>query len=260
MMLRLARVAAVHPEDHSVDLVMVDDGSRYAAAQVCAIGASTNTGRSDLPQVTATAEKWSLAERTDRDMRAVVGFLGPNSPIVVGFLFPQVNGVLFADANRRVDRHASDWYTSVDGQGNFEASHPSGTYLRIGTSPDHENLAGKDFDGNWAITKNTGAAVHLQVTVANAGAVKAKLHIDPSGNLTIENEGNTVVHTKGTATIQVDGAMTSSAASWTHTGPMTLNGSVAITGASLTHNGVNVGSTHRHGGVTAGPSNTGTPS
>lgn len=34
---------------------------------------------------------------------------------------------------------------------------------------------------------------------------------------------------------------------------------VAITSTTLTHNGVNIGASHRHGGVTIGGSNTGTP-
>ncbi len=38
-----------------------------------------------------------------------------------------------------------------------------------------------------------------------------------------------------------------------------IAGSVAITGPSLTHNGINVGSTHVHSGVQSGPSNTGAP-
>lgn len=43
------------------------------------------------------------------------------------------------------------------------------------------------------------------------------------------------------------------------TGAVEISGPVAITGASLTHNGINVGSTHTHGGITAGPANTGGP-
>lgn len=38
-----------------------------------------------------------------------------------------------------------------------------------------------------------------------------------------------------------------------------INGSVAITGGSLTHNGINVGDSHVHGGVEAGSDNTGGP-
>lgn len=40
---------------------------------------------------------------------------------------------------------------------------------------------------------------------------------------------------------------------------MTEDGGIDIRSTSLTHNGVNVGSTHRHGGVESGPSTTSTP-
>jgi len=42
-------------------------------------------------------------------------------------------------------------------------------------------------------------------------------------------------------------------------GGIALEGPVSITGSSLTHNGANVGSTHRHGGVAAGGAQTGMP-
>lgn len=38
-----------------------------------------------------------------------------------------------------------------------------------------------------------------------------------------------------------------------------IGGMVAITGPSLTHNGINVGSSHTHGGIVPGPANTGGP-
>jgi hypothetical protein len=38
--------------------------------------------------------------------------------------------------------------------------------------------------------------------------------------------------------------------------PLIINGTVDITGGRLTHNGKNVGSTHVHGGIDTGPSNT----
>src|SRR3546814_10138893 len=43
----LGRVAAIHPEDYSVDLVMTDDGSHLAGVQVLAPSASSNTGYND---------------------------------------------------------------------------------------------------------------------------------------------------------------------------------------------------------------------
>lgn len=42
-------------------------------------------------------------------------------------------------------------------------------------------------------------------------------------------------------------------------GTITMTGNVAITGGSLTHNGVNIGSTHTHSGVISGGDNTGGP-
>lgn len=40
---------------------------------------------------------------------------------------------------------------------------------------------------------------------------------------------------------------------------ITTSGTIALTSAHLTHNGVNIGSTHVHGGVTPGAGNTGVP-
>lgn len=53
-------------------------------------------------------------------------------------------------------------------------------------------------------------------------------------------DGGMVLHTPGTLAIQAAGG-------------------VDITSPTLTHNGVNIGSTHVHGGVTTGGSNTGGP-
>lgn len=287
--LRMARVAAVNPQDHSVDLVMVDDGSRYPGVQVLAPTATTNCGYNDLPSVTATAEKFSLTQSTDRDALAVVGFMAPTVPVVLGFLWPQVNQVLFADKDRRVVRHASDVYTTTDAHGNFELYHPSGTYLRIGTDPGHEDLTGKDFDGNWKIAKNTDKAVHLKLRVSNAGAEKASLQFDPSGNVTLQCSGNlsaqvggtTSVDSAGKATLKapevlvdspkttftgqviVQGLLTYTAGmagsggsgnSAAITGNVQVTGNVATTGA-LTNNGKDVGGGHRH--ANSGGSGTG---
>lgn len=284
--LRLARVAATHPEDNSVDVVMLDDRSRYHGVQVCAPTAGTNTGRADLPDVTPTTDKYSLDESGECAMRAIVGFLAPDAPVVLGFLFPQVNQILFSDRNRRIERHASDVYTSTDGDGNFEFYHPSGTYLRVGTSEAHEDLTGKDYDKKWAISKNTAKAVHVHLRVSNAGSEKAAVDIDPSGNITVHHVGNLVTHTEGTASITVDGAATVTApsvkidaTSTLVTGTLTVNGAftykdgmtgsggsgasltgnMSVTGGTLTHSGKNIGATHTHGGVATGSGTSGVP-
>jgi|GEM_PF-1013991 len=286
MTLRIGRVTAVHHEDHSVDLVMVDDGSRLTGVQVLAIGASSNTGLVSLPEPTATADKWDLTQRTDRDAAAVVGMLGPNTWVVVGFLMPQISQMTFA-AGRYMNRLPSDVYTTVDGAGNVELHHPSGSYIRLAETPAHEDLAGQNFDGNFALAKNTGRSLHLQVVVG-----PTTIHITPAGAVTIDHPGDLTVNTGGNASVTVAGtttvnstgtatvhapSVTIDAAATTCTGSLTVNGlltyqggmtgsggsgatmtgNVVITGNVLTtgdlkNNGKFVGSTHTHQYVVSG--------
>jgi hypothetical protein len=180
---RLAKVVAAHPEGYSVDLVFLDDGSRVPSVQVSSPSATTNSGLNDLPVPTAssTGADYDVAETKDRDVYALVTFVR-GVPVVMGFLFPQICQMLFADLNRRIDRHASDVYTSIDAQGNYELYHPSGTYLRIGASAAHEDLTGKDFDKKWKITKNKTAPVHVHLSVANNGSEVASLDFAPTGD------------------------------------------------------------------------------
>lgn len=62
-----------------------------------------------------------------------------------------------------------------------------------------------------------------------------------------------------TITVAAGGSASLSASQIQITGALTITGPVAISGASLTHNGTNVGSSHTHGGVQAGPASTGGP-
>jgi phage gp45-like len=264
--LRWGRVAAVHPEDYSVDLVMTDTGERLTGVQVLSHHASANSGSASLPNPSTppSGNKWDLTASTDRDVLAAVASFGPYG-VVIGFRYPQICQMLFADLDRVVNRHPSDFYTTSDSSGNFEAYHPSGTYFRIGTSGAHEDLTGKDFDGKWAIAKNTGAAVHAHLTVANAGAQVATLDIDPSGNITVTHNGNMSVTTNGTTyvksssvtvdapTTHVTGAMTVDGALTFKGGmngsggtgaTMQLQGSVQVTGGDVTVDGIGVKSHH----------------
>jgi|GEM_PF-2490979 len=179
-------VVAIHPEDHSVDVVLFEDGTRLAGVQVMSTSATSNSGLADLAAPTAGMgdSRWDLTQRTGRQVHAVVGFMG-REPYVQGFLFPQLCQMTFADKNRRVDRHASDFYQTIDGAANAEWYHPSGTFLRIGATPGHEDLTGKDYDGRWNIAENTDTAPYVNLTLANAGAVKCTVQIDPEGNVTV---------------------------------------------------------------------------
>ena len=278
-MLKLARVVAAHPEDHSVDLVMVDDGSRIAGVQVLTSTGSGNTGVNDLPVPDRSGEKWDMVQRTDRDIIAVVGSIGRQA-VVLGFLFPQVCQMLFKDPNRRVMRHASDVYTSIDGQGNAEFFHPSGAFVRFGTIAAHEDLTGADFDGKWAISKNTGNQVHIHLEQAGG---KASVNIAPDGAIVINTQQTVTVNASGlvkvvaptvtletpttncTGNLNVAGTTTTGALVSTGaaggasiTGAVTVTGNIASTG-TLTNNGKNIGSTHTHSGVQTGGGNTGSP-
>jgi phage baseplate assembly protein gpV len=78
------------------------------------------------------------------------------------------------------------------------------------------------------------------------------------------NSSNSAVHlTNGGTTVEIaDGTVTITTpnvkmtADVEITGDVTITGPVTITGASLTHNGLNVGSTHVHGGVSVGGADT----
>lgn len=203
--MRPAKVMAAHPEAYAVDLLFLDTGQRAPMVQVLSMAAGSNFGWADLPQPTQTDAAYDPKATNDRDVYAICGDVG-GQPVVIGFLFPQVCQMLFADANRRIDRHASDVYTSIDGEGNVEVYHPSGTYLRIGATSAHEDLTGVDYDKKWEITKNTGAAVHVHLAVANAGTTVASIDIDPSGNIVEQNDGNVTATIGGNANVTIGGS------------------------------------------------------
>lgn len=202
----LGVVVATYPEAASVDVLLIDEGRRLRGVQVMVPTGSSSTGILDLPDVGGPTDesRWDITVERDRYMRALVAFVR-GVPVVVGFLLPQVNQITFKEPNRRIMRHASDVYTSIDDAGNVELYHPSGTYLRIGTEAEHEDLTGKDFDQKWAIQRNTDKAVHFQLTVKNSGGQQASLNIDPEGNVTLVHVGNLTIETGGNASVTVAG-------------------------------------------------------
>lgn len=250
----LAKVVNVHPGAHAVDLLFLEDGSRVPMVQVISHSASTNSGHAGLaqPDTPASGDPWDFNDSKTRDVYAIVAFMR-KYPVVLGFLFPQVAQMLFADINRSINRHPSDVYTSIDDAGNMEVYHPSGTYLRIGSSSAHEDLTGKDVDGKWKMARNTGAAVHVHLSVANAGAQVASIDIDPSGNITEQNNGSLTANVGGAANVTAGGAatlkapsVTIDAASTTITGSLTVEGaatmqsSASISGAATMSGGMSV--------------------
>ena len=170
-MFRKAIVVACHPEDNSVDLVMCDDGARLSGVPVMSQSGSARSGSVDMPEMpNATGDaKWDITKRHGQDMEALVATMGRGNPIVVGFLYPQISQMTFKDAKRKFTRHQSDVYHTIDGNGNVELYHPSGAYVRIAESLDHEDLEKKNFDESLVLDRNKDKKVGMRVSL---GGVK----------------------------------------------------------------------------------------
>lgn len=237
-MLRKAIVVACHPEDHSVDLVMCDDGARLSGVPVMSPNASARSGGVDMPEVPKKADKWDITQRDGQDMEALVAIMGRGNPLVVGFIYPQVSQMTFKDKQRKFQRHQSDVYHTVDGSGNMELYHPSGAYVRIAESPDHEDLEKKNFDENLQLDRNKDKKVHLKIKIGDAF-----VHITPDGDIEIQGRDIKITATrdmtlKAPTKITMDTPLV-----------VTPNGDMKATDISLKQ--------HKHGGVEPGPGVTG---
>lgn len=202
-MFKLARVVATHPESHAVDVVIMDDNRRLGGVQVMSMMAGGDVGSVDLPEPTVTDAKhpFDSGNTGKRDIYALVAFVSRDIPIVIGFLYPQVAQVLFAEKNLRLNRHASDVYNTVDGLGDMELHHPCGTYVRVANAREHRDLSGQDYDAKWKIGNNTGRAVDVHVEIENGGAHKASLTLTKDGNLKVHTTGYAAVRAEGRASI-----------------------------------------------------------
>lgn len=258
-MMRLGKVVAVHPEDHSCDVIMLDDASRYAGVQVMAGMAGLDCGISALvePELADAKDKWSLKDTGSRDVLAVVGMLR-QQPIILGFLHQQVTQMLFARKNFHVRRHPSDVYATTDDEGNLEVAHPSGTFVRIAVNPEHEDLTGKDFDKRWKIKRNKAKAVSVRIEVQNAGARKSTWTMKPDGTVTLDATSDVLIKTPSKVTVDcpdslftgkvtVNGLLTYKAgvAGTSGANGSKISGSLEISGGNVTADGIGL-KTHGH--------------
>lgn len=252
MTLEKGIVVATHPEDHSVDIVMAADGRRLVGVPVLAgPGTSARTGVADLPDVPAKANKWDITKRDGQDMEVLVGFMG-RYPVVVGFLFPQINQVLPKAGGVRVSRHRSDVQQSLDADGNFQMVWPNGTYLRVGEAPDKAEVPTADAS---ATDRNTGRGMHLRIGLAgDAGTITitpgGAVTIDVQQAVTIKTAASVLVEAQGTATIKAAGVTVDTPQAH-FTGNVSVAGDVVASNVSLVH--------HVHGETMPGPGTTGEP-
>lgn len=233
-------VVAVYPEGQSIDVLMSEDGSRLSNVQVMVPSGSSSTGLVDLPDpgLPSDNSRWNFNTQPERYLRAVIAFYRA-APICIGFLLPQVTQMTFKQKNRRIMRHASDVYSTIDDSGNLEVFHPSGVYFRIATNPAHEDLTGLDVDQKWKIARNTGQAVHVHLAAMNG----TTFDVDPTGNVTINvPNGTTALTCPAGVTVT---APTHFIGDMQVDGNITVNGDVGITGnlgvtGDVTFNGATV--------------------
>lgn len=207
-MLEVVRVVAAHPESNSVDVLLVRTGARVANVQVLTGMAGADHGVSGLvaPAEQDEARPFEAQIQSDRVVYGVMAMAG--LPLLIGFLHPQVSQILFAERNRFVWRHPSDLYATATDGGDLEIAHPSGTFIRIGDSPEHEDLTAKDQDKRWAIARNTDKQPSLRIAVAAGGTVHTTLTIEPGGAVRLRCDGDLSVQAGGHASIRAAGKLT----------------------------------------------------
>lgn len=265
MALRRGIVTATHRGDNSVDIIMSDDGSPLTGVQVLTTNGSNRSGFSDLPYV-APKDNLNLSKEGEQELIALVDTVR-GYPVVVGFLFPQINEILFDDPLFSLYRHQSDVMYSIDGDGNIQLDHPSGTYIRIGEAIEHVDLEGKNTDKNLKVTRNKEKKAKVRIGLAG-GLIELTLSPDGSVSMTAHRVDVTATEVDITANVVVRGdAVVIGNASVV--GDVGVIGDMAVTG-SLSVDGVITSAldvvgggkslkTHTHGGVFVGSSLTSPP-
>lgn len=224
--LRLGKVVKVHPSDHSINLVMLDNGAKLANVQLLSPTASTRSGRVDLPapDLPDEANEWSLEMSHTQDLLAVVAMMD-GMALCLGFLYPQVNQLAMTEdtKNLRIDRHASDLYTVTDDAANTATHHPYGAYTSMGATSGAPAIGSNHaFDQNWAIARNTkNVAVITQYTPLK----KASAHSDQPDE--VIGHGRTTV-----APTQVDAEVRDAQGDSQKRGHVTITSSSVVAGVA----------------------------
>jgi hypothetical protein len=240
--LRPALVLRTHPEHQTADIMFLEDGWRVPGVPVMSPSLSSQSGWHDLPAETVEIDEKRGDIPDGLYLYCVVGLMR-GAPVILGFLPPSRNETCFK--NRFMHRLASDVYLTVDGDGNLELFHPSGSYFRLAETPGHEDLAGQDEQGRWEIRNNTQRAPHIMLQVAHGGSTRFTFHITPAGELSVSTEEPISIHAGGgalldtpllycTGDVQVDG-------------DVQANGDVRAGSVSLrkhVHNGVKRGGSY----------------
>jgi hypothetical protein len=185
-MIHLGKVVDIHPEHNSVDVIITTDGRRLPGIPVTSWSMTGETGVVDLtvPDLTTSRSepaKWFSLNTEKRDILAVVAF-ADDTPVCLGFVCPpacQLNFPKEIGEELRIDRHASDWYQTINRDGDVELHHPSGTFIRVAEDLDHVDLTAKDYDKLWKLKRNLQRRPGFRFRVANTDGVQVTLDMTP---------------------------------------------------------------------------------
>lgn len=187
-MIFAGKVVDIHPEHNSVDVVLALDNRRLPGVLVASWSMTGETGVVDLhvPDLTVPRteeEKWKSLNTEKRDIIAIVAWVD-SVPVCLGFISPpacQLNFPKEIGEELRIDRHASDWYNTINRNGDVEWYHPSGTYIRIAENLEHEDLTARDYDKRWKLKRNLQRRPGFRFRVANVDGIVVTLDMTPQG-------------------------------------------------------------------------------
>lgn len=222
----LGQVTAVSPADHSVTVLLNAAGAMGSPsgegckARVLSPRASQRVGIIDLPRI----GDWG-----------VVAFPGGNPQLAVwiGSLYADLTNICTEDAETHLTQYEGGTWYRVKGNGTVEFSHPSGTYVRIGsgTALDPRQKHQRQGTTRQKVTYSDLPTASEDPTLHVEHSSGTKITIAPSGAVTIESvatldvttQGNVNVQSGGDAVVHADGNLSADAI-----------GSVAVTGADVT--------------------------
>src|SRR2546430_1899249 len=119
----LGRVIEIHRETYTVDVVIGHTGLPVHGIPVAASLLGTKSGEVYLPRVssqlstsTSIGSTGVFQEDRERTSYAVVTYIADDvtSPLVIGFVRPKTNQMLFDRDGFAIDRHESDQYSVTE--------------------------------------------------------------------------------------------------------------------------------------------------
>lgn len=213
--LKIGKVIAVNPENHSVDVAYLDGGFASNLPTLSAWAGSTHgvtftpspTYEKDVPQRKTYPNSVDMAydditnpDKTGQDQYVLVAQiegsltgLGMAGAIVVGYFYPQVSEMLFDEGeegkrrNMLLFRHPSDVQATIEKDGKISIQHPNGTRITVGEDISPLDLGQKDYDKRYTLRRNLNPhnGVSVVVEAINDSEPKARVIWSADGEVDV---------------------------------------------------------------------------